>query len=109
MSCPTNLFSGFKQRPYLKFAKVASIDNPFTLTGGGVLTDVTVAYETYGTLSPEKNNVILVDHALTGDSHAAAHNDQDEAGWWDLLVGPGRPLDTDRFFIICSRLNWCKL
>lgn len=96
-------------RPFLKYAKVADPDNPLVLTMGGTLTDVTVAYETYGTLSPNRDNVILVTHALTGDSHVAAHDDKDEKGWWDALVGPGRPIDTNRFFVICSNvLGGCR-
>lgn len=106
---PATFFPGMKYRPYVKFARVASPDRPLALTLGGVLPEVTVAYETYGTLAPEKDNVILVCHALTGDSHCAAHNDQDEEGWWDLLVGPGRPLDTDRFYVICANvLGGCQ-
>lgn len=108
-SYPPSFFPGIKYRPYMKFARVAGSGRPLALTLGGVLTEVDVAYETYGTLAPEKDNVILVCHALTGDSHCAAHNDQDEEGWWDLLVGPGRPLDTDRFFIVCANvLGGCQ-
>ncbi|MDR3563221.1 MAG: homoserine O-acetyltransferase [Negativicutes bacterium] len=104
-----SFFSGFKCRPAMKFIQIAAADNPFALTSGQQLGEVTVAYETYGSLSPKKDNVILVAHALTGDSHAAAHNEQDEEGWWDLLVGPGRPLDTERFFVICSNvLGGCQ-
>jgi homoserine O-acetyltransferase len=68
-----------------------------------------VAYETYGKLSTAADNVILVAHALTGDTHAAAHDRYDEKGWWEPLIGPGRPLDTDRFFIICANvLGGCQ-
>lgn len=109
MPVSPTFFPGFKNRPLLKSVQVAAPEQPFRLTTGGQLSEVTVAYETYGTLSPEKNNVILVVHALTGDSHPAAHNEQDEEGWWDLLVGPGRPLDSERFFIICSNvLGGCQ-
>jgi homoserine O-acetyltransferase/O-succinyltransferase len=102
-------FPGFKNRPLLKTLQVVAPGDPLLLTAGGELNEVTVAYETYGTLSPEKDNAILVAHALTGDSHPAAHNEQDEEGWWDLLVGPGRPLDSNRFFIICSNvLGGCQ-
>ncbi|MDR3590539.1 MAG: homoserine O-acetyltransferase [Negativicutes bacterium] len=105
----TSFFPGFNNRPCLKTVQVAAAGEPFSLIEGGTLSEITVAYETYGTLAPEKDNVILVAHALTGDSHPAAHNDQDEEGWWDVLVGPGRPLDSDRFFIICSNvLGGCQ-
>lgn len=100
---------GFQAAAYLKFARVATPENPLQLRQGGVLTEVAVAYETYGTLSPEKDNAILLCHALTGDSHPAAHFAGDREGWWEELVGPGRLLDTERFFIICSNvLGGCR-
>lgn len=106
---PQTFFPGMKYRPYMKFATVATQERPLELILGGVLTEVTVAYETYGALAPDRDNVVLVCHALTGDSHCAAHNDSDEEGWWDLLVGPGRPIDTDRFFVICANvLGGCQ-
>jgi len=67
-----------------------------TLETGVVLPDVTLAYDTYGTLTPQRDNAILVEHALTGDSHA--HE------WWQGLIGPGRPLDTDRWFVVCANV-----
>jgi homoserine O-acetyltransferase len=106
---PPSFFPGIKYRPHMQFKTVATPDRPLALARGGLLTDVVVAYETYGTLAAEKDNVILVCHALTGDSHCAAHDDRDEQGWWDLLVGPGRPLDTDRFFVVCANvLGGCQ-
>lgn len=102
-------FPGFKWRPQLKLAQIATPQNPLLLSRGGSLTDVTVAYETYGTLTAARDNVILVAHALTGDSHPAAHDQYDEQGWWEPLIGPGRPLDTDRFFVICANvLGGCQ-
>ncbi len=102
-------FPGFKNRPFLKSVQITAPGFPFRLAAGEQLQEVSVAYETYGTLAPEKDNAILVAHALTGDSHPAAHDSQDEEGWWDLLVGPGRPLDSDRFFIICANvLGGCQ-
>lgn len=76
------------------------------LDSGKVLQDVTIAYETYGTLSPEKNNAILICHALSGNAHAAGKYSEGDkkSGWWDYMIGQGRPLDTDRFFIICSNV-----
>lgn len=67
-----------------------------TLETGVVLPEVTLAYDTYGTLSPQRDNAILIEHALTGDSHA--HE------WWDGLIGPGRTLDTDRWFVVCANV-----
>lgn len=102
-------FSGFKWRPYLKLARVADKEHPLHLSLGRSLNEVVVAYETYGHLSERGDNVILLNHTLTGDSHPAAHNQHDEKGWWEPLVGPGRPLDTEKFFIICANvLGGCQ-
>ncbi|MFZ4507971.1 MAG: homoserine O-acetyltransferase MetX [Fimbriimonas sp.] len=73
----------------------------YTCEAGGYLPEVTVAYETWGTLNAARDNAILVCHALSGDSHAV--------GWWDRLVGPGRAIDTEKFFVICSNvLGGCQ-
>lgn len=102
-------FPGFKWRKQLKLVQVASPENPLILKQGGSLKEVTVAYETYGTLSPAADNVVLVVHALTGDSHAAAHDPYDEKGWWEPLIGSGRTIDTDRFYVICANvLGGCQ-
>lgn len=78
---------------------------PLTLLGGGELHDVDVAYETYGTLNADATNAVYICHALTGDAHVAGwHAGERRPGWWDNLIGPGKPLDTDRFFVICSNL-----
>ncbi|MEO6410674.1 MAG: homoserine O-acetyltransferase, partial [Burkholderiaceae bacterium] len=80
---------------------------PLALRSGAQLRDYTLAYETYGTLAPDRRNAVLVCHALNASHHVAGwHADADGApikgseGWWDNLVGPGKPLDTDRFFVI---------
>ena len=71
------------------------------LDGGGSLAGVEVAYDTYGTLNPARDNAILICHALTGDQYVAGrHPVTGKPGWWDRMVGPGRPVDTDRFFVI---------
>ncbi len=93
----------------LPYAKVATFDEPLQLERGGMLGQVQVAYETYGTLNSERDNAVLICHALSGDSHVAQHNDEDDPGWWDLLVGPGKPIDTDRLFVICPNiLGGCR-
>jgi len=80
-------------------------DTPLALESGESLAPVEVAYETYGTLNADASNAVYICHALTGDAHAAGHHgDAGRSGWWDNLIGPGRPVDTNRFFVICSNL-----
>jgi len=84
---------------------------PFVLEGGGVLTEVSMAFETWGELSPAADNAILICHALTGDSHA--HGQAGEAhatpGWWNGVIGPGCGIDTDRYFVVCvNSLGGCQ-
>jgi homoserine O-acetyltransferase/O-succinyltransferase len=68
-----------------------------------------VAYETYGELSPERDNAVLVLHALSGDAHAAGVDEQGTVGWWDDMIGPGKGIDTDKYFVICSNcLGGCN-
>jgi homoserine O-acetyltransferase len=84
---------------------------PLRLESGRQLGPITVAYETYGTLSEERDNAILVCHALSGDAHVAGrHSANDKrAGWWDMLIGPGKALDTERYFVISSNvLGGCR-
>ncbi|MBM4329274.1 MAG: homoserine O-acetyltransferase [Deltaproteobacteria bacterium] len=79
------------------------------LESGFYLGPLTVAYETYGTLSPNKDNAVLVVHALSGDAHAAGKDKDGRIGWWDAMIGPGKGIDTDRYFVICSNcLGGCK-
>lgn len=93
----------------LKHLQTARFDEPFDLERGGRLPHVTVAYETYGRLSPAADNAVLVCHALSGDSHVARHDEADDPGWWDIMVGPGKPIDTNRFFVICPNvLGGCR-
>jgi homoserine O-acetyltransferase len=77
-------------------------DTPLMLDCGVALGPFTLAYQTYGTLNAERSNAILVCHALTGDQYMAGiHPVTGKPGWWSLMVGPGLPLDTERFFVIC--------
>jgi len=79
--------------------------DPLELDCGKSLETFSIAYQTYGKLNGDKSNAILVCHALTGDQHAAnKHPVTDRPGWWGALIGPGRPVDTDRFFVICSNI-----
>ncbi len=77
-----------------------------TLESGASLGPVTVAYETYGTLNADRSNAVLICHALTGDSHVAGvYTPEDpKPGWWDIMVGPGKGIDTDRYFVICANI-----
>ncbi len=86
------------------------IDEPFILESGKTLENITVAYETYGELNSDKSNAILICHALTGDSHAAGwHKGADKPGWWEIVIGPGKILDSEKYFLICSNvLGGCK-
>jgi homoserine O-acetyltransferase len=80
-------------------------DRPLAMEAGVALTPLTIAYQTYGALNAAKSNAILVCHALTGDQHVAnRHPVTGREGWWTTMVGPGRPLDTDRFFVICANV-----
>ena len=84
--------------------------SPLRLESGETLPSLTLAYETYGKLNREKSNAILVCHALSGDAHVAGfHEGDDKPGWWDAVIGPGKALDTERYFVICSNvLGGCK-
>jgi len=97
---------------------------PLPLDCGRTLHDVRIAYESYGHLTPNKDNVVLVCHALSGDAHAAGYSDDPEApsavdgfgadergirprgglGWWDGMIGPGKAFDTDRYYVVCTNL-----
>ncbi|MGO9877679.1 MAG: homoserine O-acetyltransferase MetX [Acidimicrobiia bacterium] len=93
-----------------QFATVAA-DRPLGLRAGGHLAPIAVAYETWGTLAADRTNAVLVLHALTGDSHAAGGVEpgHSEVGFWDALIGPGRAIDTDHFFVVCPNvLGGCQ-
>jgi homoserine O-acetyltransferase/O-succinyltransferase len=95
------------RRQFLTIAR----DRPFALDGGTTLRDIDLAYETWGSLDATASNAVLVCHALTGDAHAAGPSGpgQPSPGWWDGLIGPGRALDTDRYFVVCVNvLGGCQ-
>jgi len=80
-------------------------EEPVRLDSGAQLGPITVAYQTYGRLDAARSNAILVAHALTGDQFAAEpHPVTGREGWWELMIGPGRPLDTERYFVICANV-----
>ena len=98
---------GIVDTQYYTFAEPP---NELKLECGKSLGPVTLAYETYGRLNADKSNAILVCHALSGDAHAAGvHEGEDNPGWWEDMIGPGKAFDTDRYFVICSNvIGGCK-
>jgi homoserine O-acetyltransferase len=86
-------------------AVVFGPDKPLALDSGRILSPWTIAYKTYGTLNADRSNAVLICHALTGDQFVASpHPITGKPGWWDIMVGPGKPIDTDRFFVISSNV-----
>ena len=84
--------------------QVAHFDTPFQLSNGATLDQHQLIFETYGELNASGTNAVLICHALSGSHHAAGINDATEQrpGWWDLAIGPGKPIDTNRLFVVCS-------
>lgn len=99
---------------HAKHLRLTDESHPFELEFGGVLPEVDVEYETYGEMNESRDNVILICHALSGDAHVAGWDAEAEStgrkwrcrypGWWDAVVGPGKPIDTSRFFVICANV-----
>ena len=95
----------------LQYAQFVTFREPLNLEHGEMLPEVTVCYETYGTLNAARDNAVLICHALSGDSHVVRHHPDDEPGWWDTapIVGPGLPIDTNHYFVICPNvLGGCR-
>ncbi|MEO6975188.1 MAG: homoserine O-acetyltransferase [Gallionella sp.] len=91
-------------------AQRATFDTPLIFRSGTVLPCYELVYETYGTLNAEKSNAILICHALSGHHHVAGYyaDDPKNVGWWDTMIGPGKPIDTDKFFVIgLNNLGGC--
>jgi len=85
--------------------KTVTFAEPFVMRNGEILPDLAIAYETYGSLNAEKDNAIWVCHALSGDAHCAGrYAEASKYGWWHTLIGPGKKLDTDKYFVICSNV-----
>src|SRR5438067_11231689 len=81
------------------------VDKPLKLDAGVELTPFQIAYQTYGTLNATRSNAVLICHALTGDQHVAnLHPVTGKPGWWETMVGPGKPIDTERYFVICPNV-----
>lgn len=97
--------AGVAEKQYYTFAEPP---DTLTLESGAQLGPITLAYETWGRLSAKRDNAVLVLHAFSGDSHAAGFYKQDspdsKPGWWDSLIGPGKGLDTNKYFVICANI-----
>lgn len=91
-------------------ANTQTFTDALQLDCGKALTNYELVYETYGRLNEHKSNAILICHALTGDHHAAGYHDGDsKPGWWEVAIGPGKPIDTNRFFVVCiNNLGGCS-
>jgi homoserine O-acetyltransferase/O-succinyltransferase len=95
------------RRQFFTFAE----DRPFALDVGATLRSITIAYETWGELNTDRSNAVLICHAWTGDSHAAgrAGAGHPTPGWWEEMIGPGRPIDTEKYFVVCMNvLGGCQ-
>jgi len=94
---------GLVEKEYFTFSEPP---DSMVLESNARLGPITIAYETLGTLNEDKSNVILVLHALSGDSHVAGYYSQEDQkpGWWEIMVGPGKGIDTDKYFIICPNI-----
>ena len=93
---------GIVKTEYFTFAKHP---HELKLVSGRSLGPITLAYETYGKLNKDKSNAILVEHALSGDAHAAGFHEGDKnPGWWDAMIGPDKAFDTNKYFVICSNV-----
>src|SRR5512144_2413859 len=98
-------FAADRERPMPGHRLFLGEDRPLQLDCGAELRGFPVAYQTYGRLNAERSNTILVCHALTGDQYVAErHPLTGKDGWWDMVVGPGLPIDTDRYFVICANV-----
>ena len=83
-------------------------ESPLNLERGGTLCRWQLCYETWGELSPDKDNVVVIHHALSVGAHVTSSDANPDKGWWQEMVGPGRAIDTDRFFVICiNNLGSC--
>lgn len=96
--------AGYKEVEIGEIINIAT-DKPLVLECGAEVSNIPIAYQTYGKLNAQKNNVILICHALTGDQYlCGTHPVTGKDGWWDRMVGAGKPIDTNRFFVVCSNV-----
>lgn len=91
------------------YLKLFSIPDTYQFHRGGHIEGGILAYETWGKLNHDKSNTLLILTGLSADSHAARHSEHDTAGWWEYMIGPGKAIDTDQWYVICvSSLGSCK-
>jgi homoserine O-acetyltransferase len=88
---------------------VAKINKPLELISGKIISEYDLKYETYGKLNKEKSNAVLICHALSGNHHVAGYYENDKKpGWWDNMIGPNKPIDTDKLYVVClNNLGGC--
>ena len=79
-------------------------EHPFNFKHGGVIPELEIAFETWGELNSERSNALLLCTGLSASSHARSHDDNKSKGWWEKFIGPGRALDTDKFYVVCSNV-----
>ena len=90
-------------------ARFVDLPSPFPMKRGGALHGARMAYDTWGTLDPDRGNAVLVLTGLSPDAHAASNPDNPEPGWWEAMVGAGKPIDSERWFVVCvNALGSCK-
>ena len=90
------------------FEGIARIPGPFSFYRGGELSELNMAYESWGTLSPDRDNAILILPGLSPTAHARSSQQNPDRGWWERMIGPGAPIDTDRYFVLCiNNLGSC--
>jgi len=89
-----------------KFFTFGEPPDEMILESGAKLGPVTISYETYGKLNDDRSNAVLILHALSGDSHAAGYYSEEDPkpGWWDIMIGPGKGIDTEKYFVVCSNI-----
>ncbi len=93
------------EKQFFTFANPAEKQEKMRLESGAELGPVTIAWESWGKLNTDKSNAVLILHACTGDSHAAGiYGNDTKAGWWDFLIGPGKAIDSNKYFILCSNI-----